>query len=224
MACPVGVFTFSSAMRSLPVLAFGTISFIGVMTGRLVCSFFCPFGLLQELLFRIPFRKIHFPRFFRYFKYAALVLLVFFLPFFLGYDKSTELNLYFCKICPNGTLTATLPAYFSELKNSPVSAWSSSPHFRLGVLFLFLILMVLVSRPFCRSLCPLGAIYALFSRFAFYRIRVEPSLCVSCRLCRKVCPVDLHVEKEAGNSECVACGECIKTCPHGAIKEKLGWA
>ncbi|MBN2143080.1 MAG: 4Fe-4S binding protein [Candidatus Aureabacteria bacterium] len=220
-ACPVGVLSFSSALRSLPVFALGTISFIGIISGRLVCAFVFPFGLLQELLYRLPGRKKLLPRIFNYFKYAALLVLVFILPFILGYETAVRLNVYFCKICPVGNLTAFLPAYFFSFVNS-LDSWSSSLYLRFSILILFLILMVFISCVFCRSVCPLGAIYGLLSRFSFYRIFVDPASCISCGLFSNVCPVGLHVEKEAGSAECIACGECLRICPHQAIQNKWG--
>lgn len=84
-ACPVGVFAFGSAMHALPALALGTILAIGIVFGRLACAFACPFGLLQDLLHRIPGPKLSLPRWWRWGKYAALVLLVVALPFLLGF-------------------------------------------------------------------------------------------------------------------------------------------
>jgi polyferredoxin len=95
---------------------------------------------------------------------------------------------------------------------------------RLGLLLLFLVLMVLVSRPFCRTFCPLGATYALLSRLALWRVRFTAEKCVDCGLCSRVCPTDLDVPKEAGGPECIACGDCIRACPKGAIDRKFGLA
>ena len=90
------------------------------------------------------------------------------------------------------------------------------------VLFAFLVLMVAVSRAFCRTFCPLGAIYGLVSRFAMTRVAVDRETCIDCGACDKVCPAELDVRREAGSAECIACGECIKVCPVTAISRKLG--
>jgi ferredoxin len=84
-ACPVGVVSFSSAMHTLPALAIGLVLAVGILVGRLVCAFACPFGLLQDLLHRIPGPKLRLPRWWRWGKYAALALLVVILPFALGF-------------------------------------------------------------------------------------------------------------------------------------------
>jgi polyferredoxin len=93
---------------------------------------------------------------------------------------------------------------------------------RLAVLVLFLVLMVLVSRPFCRTFCPLGASYGLLSRAALCRVEVDLTACVRCRRCDRVCPVDLDVAREVGGPECIACGDCIRACPQNGIHRTYG--
>lgn len=132
-------------------------------------------------------------------------------------------DLYYCKTCPVGTLTAHLPRYLEpEKAEGGVYGLASSNALRLAVLGFFLILMVLATRPFCRTFCPLGALYGLCSRFAFLRICVDQESCVKCGLCDKVCPVELDVRKEAGGPECIACGDCIKSCNKKSISRKAG--
>ncbi len=84
-ACPVGVIAFGSAMHAFPAMAIGTVLAVGILTGRLVCAFVCPFGLFQDLLHRIPGPKLRLPRWWRYGKYACLALLVVLLPFAFGF-------------------------------------------------------------------------------------------------------------------------------------------
>lgn len=220
-ACPVGVVTFGSSVRTLPALALGTVLAIGAAVGRLVCGYACPFGLLQEVLYRIPTRKFGLPRATRYVKYAALVLLVFMLPYLLGYEQSTGLRLYYCKICPNGTLTATLPNVFGSTAAEMYAA-AGGLALRFTVLLFFLALMTTVSRGFCRTFCPLGALYGLASYFALWRVVIDRPLCVDCGACDRACPVEIDVRREVGGPECIACGECIKACPTAALRRRLG--
>jgi len=324
-ACPIGVMAYGSAVRSLPVYAVSLVLVLTAALGRLTCAFLCPFGLLQDILYRIPFFKFRLPRFTRYGKYLALALLVFIFPFWLGFEQSGYLRvekpevkkavaeegkeaeaegkldvtvsvtnlgakpvarpqvelafvkedkeellkvlkdfpdvtvppgetvalpkvridnrlsdgnlsvsspqsevelsspyqLYYCRLCPVGTLEATLPAYASG-QGAGMYALVSGRTLRFGILAAFLLLMLMVSRPFCRTFCPAGAIYGLFCRVALSRITVDPGACVQCGLCDRVCPVDLDVRKEAGGAECVACGDCIKVCPKGGIRREFG--
>lgn len=87
-ACPIGVMAFGSAMRTIPILAVGSVLAVGAVFGRLICSFVCPFGFFQDLLHKIPSPKFRVPRFFRYGKYLAMVLMVFLFPYALGFDVS----------------------------------------------------------------------------------------------------------------------------------------
>jgi len=92
-ACPVGVATFGSAIHVLPAVAIASILTVGVLLGRMVCAFVCPFGLFQELMHRIPSPKFKLPRFARHLKYAALILLVIALPQWLGFEHEGYLRI-----------------------------------------------------------------------------------------------------------------------------------
>ena len=86
---------------------------------------------------------------------------------------------------------------------------------------MLLLLSVVVYRPFCRYLCPLGAVYGLFNPIAFYRYEVDADKCVSCGACSRACGFGLEPDKHPNSPECIRCGECIKACPHGAICSTL---
>jgi ferredoxin len=132
-------------------------------------------------------------------------------------------QLYYCNLCPNGTLTSTIPAMVK--KSSETSSFYSQLNgrtLRLGILAGFLILMVISSRPVCRLFCPLGAMYAMTTKLSLARMELNHDQCVECGACSKVCPVDLNVMKEVGGAECIACGDCMKVCPKNGIRRKFG--
>lgn len=187
----------------------GLIGITGVLFGRLICGWICPFGFLQDLLYKIPVPKIPMPRWMRYGKYAALALLVFILPFLLA-------NKSFCRLCPAGTLEALLPLELVQPKIPlPPAGWWI--WVKIGILAAFLLWMVVTSRPFCRAACPLGACYGLLNKVSIYRIEVDPGKCTKCMKCRKVCPVDINIFDDPDSPECIRCLECRKACPEGAI-------
>ena len=211
-ACPMGSLQAALGQRRFPAYVLGTLVLFGVLLGRLVCSFLCPFGLLQDLLNRIPLPKLKVPkgldRPLRYLKYAVLILLVL-LAFLLGEPA-------FCKfLCPAGLLEAGLP--LTGL--NPQLAGMRGPLFyvKLGVLLGIVLLSLAVFRPFCKYLCPLGAFYGLFNGVGFCRMKVEEAKCVRCGRCAAACPMAVDVVHHPNSPECIRCGKCLDACPHDAI-------
>ncbi len=135
--------------------------------------------------------------------------------------QTPRYNLYFCKICPKGTLTASLPIKLFTTTSDGIYSGSSWFSLRFIILYLFLILMILSSRPFCRIMCPLGAIYGLTTKFSLMNFRFDTNTCVDCGLCDKACPVGLDVRKEIGGMECIACGDCIRVCPKNSLSREF---
>ncbi len=76
---------------------------------------------------------------------------------------------------------------------------------------------ILFYRPFCKWICPLGAIYSLFNKISFLSIKIEDEKCVGCHQCTKACKMDVNVIKTPNHPECIRCGACMKACPKDAI-------
>ena len=216
MSCPIGALQALLNQQGFTV-PFGVLGFFfvfGSLLGRVVCGWLCPFGLVQDLLHKIPvFRKwkrLPFHRILKYGKYVTLVLLVGVGSLFLfgGFAKIPA----FCKyLCPSGTLLGALPLLGrNELLRSQIGGLF---YWKLGVLIFLLILSVKVYRPFCQYLCPLGAIYGWFNRFSLVQIRWEKEKCISCGACERACPVALDVQEISVSPECIRCGKCVGACP-----------
>lgn len=313
-ACPVGVLTYGSAIHAIPAMALGLILAVGIITGRLVCAFACPFGLLQDLIHRIPGPKRRMWAFWNWGRYAALFLFVLLLPWIFGIgtggflsitkpkvdkapgglqvvvtvtnqgtepvadpkielvyratadgselpetfttvhagvtippgttqalpavgipNKLDQANLvarspqaeitqrinpltYYCKLCPVGTLEAALPV----LATSDDGMYSGNLVLRLSILGAFLFAMWIWSRPYCRSFCPLGAIYSLTNRLSWSRIEADEAKCTQCGSCSRACPMDLDLPRQVGNADCIQCGDCIRSCPESGIRRRFG--
>ena len=129
---------------------------------------------------------------------------------------------FFCEfLCPAGTLGAGIPLL---LANKDLRAVAGALFdWKLLVLVVVLVAAVLVPRPFCRYLCPLGALYGLFNRFSFYRMGVDENRCVGCGTCDRACPMGVEVRAKPNSPECIRCGACRKACPTGAIAAGWSW-
>ena len=223
-ACPIGALQNSlSALRfrlSIGEPQFGlyTLGFLGVaggLAGRLPCGWLCPFGFLQELLYKIPSPKLSIPRPLGYLRYVALGLLVLILPL-LVVDAAGFGIPWFCKwLCPAGTLQAGLPLVGVNAgiraEVGLLFAW------KVGILVLFLALMVFTMRPFCRTACPLGAILGLFNRVSLFRLRADTTACTDCGRCEEVCPMDVKVRETPNSPDCIRCLRCVHACEESCI-------
>lgn len=122
----------------------------------------------------------------------------------------------FCKyLCPAGLLEAGLP--LTSL--NPQLAGMRGPLFyvELAILLAIVLLSLVIFRPFCKYLCPLGAFYGLFNGVGFYRLQVAEDKCVRCGQCQRACPMDVDVVKTPNSPECIRYGKCVDTCPTKAI-------
>ena len=223
-ACPIGALqaVLGSNSYRISFYVIGTLMLFGMLLGRFVCGWLCPFGLVQDLIYRIPFvKKIkNLPghRGLVWIKFLILAGFVIILPLtvvdFVGQGKP-----WFCEyICPSGTLMAGLPLVGS---NSGLQSTVGGLFFwKVAVLVVLLLLSIMVYRPFCKYLCPLGAIYGLMNPVALYSFKVEDDLCVNCGACQNACKMDIKVWQNPNSMECIRCGDCIKACPTGALHRR----
>lgn len=190
----------------------------GIVLGRVICGFLCPFGLLQDLLYKIPLKKhneFKFDKQLRYLKYIVLVLLVILGPMFLT-NQFGEGDPLFCKyLCPAGTLEAGIPL---AIANDGIrGALGALFSYKIAVLIIILFLSIKIYRPFCKFLCPLGGIDGLFNKFSFYQMSVDDHKCTMCNKCIEACKMNVDVINNINSMECIRCGDCVKVCPVDAI-------
>ena len=219
-ACPLGSLQGSfSADHSTIYYVCGILLLYSIMFGRMICGWLCPFGLVQELVYKVKtpkLKKSPVTRLLSWFKYVVLVFFVFIVPIMYAF-RDTPLPA-FCKyICPAGTLeggigllsNAVNESYFSML--GPLFTW------KFLLMVSILVGSIFIFRLFCRFICPLGALYGIFNKVSLFGIKLEKSKCTDCGLCTAHCKVDI---KHVGDQECISCGECIDVCPTKAISWK----
>ena len=221
-SCPLGSLqaVLTGRTHKFPFYVLGFLLLFGALFGRLVCGWLCPFGLVQDLLHKIPFvkklRRLPGERALRYLKYAVLVGFVIVLPL-VALDIVGQGQPWFCKyICPSGTLFAGIPLIASNPPLRAALGWLFT--WKAAVLLALVLLSIVLWRPFCRYLCPLGAIYGLFNPVAVYRFRIDEDRCTDCGACKAACKLDIDVRRTPNSAECVRCGACRRACPHGAIR------
>ena len=225
-SCPVGAMqaVVGSWNFKLTFYVAGFLMFTGALTGRFVCGWLCPFGLIQDLLHKIPFpKKIGiFPgdRFLRKLKYVIFLVFVILMPMFVV-DLLGQGAPYFCKlICPAGTLEGGLPLVLLNKGMRGAIGWLYA--WKNVLLVVILVLSVIIYRPFCKYICPLGAVYSLFQPISVFRYRVDQELCTHCGACAKACKMQVDPVKFPNHPECIRCGQCKKVCPTGSLDYNVG--
>ncbi len=220
-ACPIGALqaVIGSWNFKLALYVSGFLIFVGSLVGRFVCGWLCPFGLIQDLLNKIPFPKkittFKGDKLLRKLKYVFLVVFVILLPMFVV-DFMGQGAPYFCKlICPVGTLEGGVPlVLLNKTMHSAIGflfAWKSV------ILAAMILLSIIIYRPFCKYVCPLGAIYAVFNPISVFRYRVDKEKCINCGKCARTCPMQVDPVKTPNSTECIRCGRCKDACPTCAI-------
>lgn len=224
-ACPIGAFqaVVGSSKFRFSYYITGFLILLGVLLGRVICGFLCPFGWFQELLHKIPTKKLSTKKLkpLTYLKYVVLLVMVVLLPVLV----TNQLGMgdpFFCKyLCPQGVLEGAIPL---SLANSGIrAALGSLFTWKFIVLLTVIVLSIVFYRPFCKWLCPLGAFYALLNKVSLFQMQVDQSKCVSCGKCAKVCKMDVDVTKSPNHTECIRCGMCIRACPTDAVSFRYGF-
>ena len=227
---------FLPAVMASNLLIVGSILLFTLLFGRFYCSIICPLGIMQDgfnfVARKVKKNRFHFIReikWLRYIVFAAFVVLM-----FIG-------------LSPLAVLVAPYSAYGRIVTNllQPVYLWinnilasmaerAGSYSFyhvdvwlksgvSLVVAAVTLILVVFLAlrrgRTWCNTVCPVGTVLGLVSRFSLFRPVIDSNKCKNCRKCEHNCKascidIDNH---QIDYSRCVACMDCLDECKFDAL-------
>jgi len=215
--CPIGIL---QSARSLIVngqagtlfFTTGSLGVYGMIFGRAFCGWACPFGTLHDMLSPTNRRKEVKTRNYWYVKYAVL-----FLTLVLAWFT---LHTIFCQYCPSGSLFGAIPYRLHEyFLFNRLSEFGQPFYIHMFTLALTIVLALLISRFWCRYLCPMGAIAGAFNKVNIVNIRLDEKRCKKCHACLEACGMGITKLEDIGNStDCTLCGRCVEACLEKALR------
>lgn len=199
------------------LVIFLTIVAVSLLLKRSFCSWICPVGTLSEFFWKRGFGLLHRnyrpPHWLdvalRGIKYLLLAFFLYSIFVVMGPEQVTA----FVYSDYNKTADVRMLDFFLHL----------SP-FALGVILFLTLLSLPVRNPFCRFLCPYGALVGLVSTLSPAKVSRDGELCVSCGVCTQVCPsyIPVMAKRRVHSPECIGCWRCISHCrAEGALEMKL---
>jgi ferredoxin-type protein NapH len=207
LGCPIGVIQHFVMLRQIPLFTIGSLGVYGTLAGRAFCGWACPFGALQDMISYLGGGKeVKTPRLW-YVKYVVLFVVI--------TVAWVTLDTYFCKLCPSGSLFAAIPFYALNPSFQDLSIFF---YLHIITLAATLFLAYVVSRFWCRYLCPLGAISGTFNKVSLLNICLDEEKCKMCKVCLEVCEMGIDRIGDIGRStDCTMCGRCVEKCPERAL-------
>jgi polyferredoxin len=197
-----------------------------IVFGRFFCSWVCPFGSLQHFVgflantSRKTAEKI---RLNQYRKAQSVKYLVLIVLLGMAAFPSVAATLQTGLLDPIPLVTRAFNLVLIPIADRPANLLSTTDIFYEGAWLAFaifiaaLLLCIIIPRFYCRFICPLGALFAIVSRFALWRIGKNQTECINCRVCERACEGGCEPAGAIRISECVLCFNCLDGCSHGVI-------
>nr|WP_158408482.1 4Fe-4S binding protein [Desulfosporosinus fructosivorans] len=178
------------------VLELGFLILLGGVSGKCFCGKVCPFGLFQGLLYKIPFPlKANTFKAHKYLRYLKYALLALMVLLLFIFPMEE-------------------PARASQVLDKKM----------VLVLAAFILLCIMIYRPFCKYLCPGEAILTVGNLIPFYRYKVDEQKCSRCGMCAKACKMNLQPYETSNHMDCNHCGACKKACRTKAISSGFSFS
>ena len=225
-------------------LNIGVVLFLIVLTllfGRIYCSVICPLGVFQDAVSWFSGKqkknRFRYSPALKWLRYG--VLAVFILALVAGLNAFVVLlapysaygRMVSSLLAPVWQWGNNLLAYFAERAESyafyEVDVWMKSLSTLIIAVITLIVLFVLAwrnGRTYCNTICPVGTVLGLLSRYSYFKPVIDTSKCNGCGLCARNCKSSCINPKahEIDYSRCVACMDCLGKCRQDAIKYVSG--
>lgn len=196
------------AILALNFVLVVAILLVTLLIGRFYCAVVCPLGILQDIFvwahkLIFPKRKFHYRKPQNWLRYTVLAVFVILMVLGLGSIAS---------------LVAPYSAYARMVTNihgTGLVHWVA-----IATLCCVGVMSFVWGRLWCNTLCPVGSLLSLVSRYRLFGIRIDADKCGGCRKCEHGCKamcIDID-NKKVDHSRCVNCFNCLTECKAGAIK------
>ena len=194
-----------------------TVIFLSLLLRRSFCSWICPIGTIEELLWKRGFvlfkRNIRLPQWLDIVLRSGKYLLLAFFLYAIFLQMSPAQVSGFIASDYNKIADVRLLDFFLNLAGWP-----------LIVIGTLLLLSLPLRNPFCRFFCPYGALLGLIAVLSPAKVTRDHGTCVACGVCSQLCPTYIPVMQKTRvhSPECIGCWRCISHCrAEGALAMKL---
>ena len=225
------------ALLASSVLIVVALTILTLIFGRMYCSVICPLGIMMDIFGwlgkKAKKNRYTFSKEVKWLRYPMLV--VFLVAHLAGLAVVVQL------LAPYSTfgLIATnllqpiyqtgnnVLAYFAEQMDSYAfyhsEVWLRSVASLVIAIVMLIVIAVLAwrnGRTWCNTICPVGTLLSLISRFSLLKIHFDTEKCRNCSFCSKNCKAACidYKTHTVDASRCVVCGNCIESCKFGALK------